>query len=122
MAARQRVVCASDQVTERGDGFRFTLDSADGSWLPAFVVRYRGRAYAYVNRCAHVSVELDWSEGRFFDLSGLYLVCSTHGAAYHPDSGRCAAGPCRGGGLIRLPVEERDGMIFILQHEEAADE
>ena len=60
---------------------------------PAFVIRYDGTVYAYVNRCAHVSVELDWIEGEFFDLTGLYLICSTHGATYLPESGRCVARP-----------------------------
>ena len=53
-------------------------------------------------------LELDWNEGQFFESSGLYLMCATHGAIYAPDSGRCMGGPCRGGGLRVLRVEERD--------------
>jgi len=40
--------------------------------------------------------ELDWQPGEFFDIAGVYLVCSTHGAIFEPNSGLCVAGPCRG--------------------------
>ena len=53
-------------------------------------------------------------EGEFFDLSGLYLICSTHGATYLPESGRCVAGPCSGRGLVRLRVEETDGHVYLI--------
>ncbi|HWQ39799.1 MAG TPA: Rieske 2Fe-2S domain-containing protein [Burkholderiales bacterium] len=121
MAGKQRLICRSDQLRERGKGWRFTVELLDGEPAAAFAVRYRGRVYAYLNRCAHVGVELDWTEGEFFDFSGLYLVCATHGAAYHPDSGRCAGGPCRGGRLTPLPLVERDGCVFLAEEEETDD-
>jgi nitrite reductase/ring-hydroxylating ferredoxin subunit len=120
MAGRQRLICRSDQLAERARGWRFTVDTVEGS-VPAFAVRHRGKIYAYINRCAHVGIELDWAEGEFFDISGLYLVCSTHGAAYYPDSGRCAGGPCAGRGLVALKVVERDGEVY-LQEDGEADE
>ena len=60
-----------------------------------------------------MGVELDWMEGEFFDDSGLYLICSTHGATYAPESGFCVAGPCRGQSLQELAVEERNGNIYL---------
>jgi nitrite reductase/ring-hydroxylating ferredoxin subunit len=48
------------------------------------VVRYGGVVYGYLNRCAHVPIELDWAEGEFFESSGLYLMCATHGAVMRP--------------------------------------
>jgi nitrite reductase/ring-hydroxylating ferredoxin subunit len=77
-----------------------------------FVVRYHGVVYGYLNRCAHVPIELDWVEGEFFESSGLYLMCSTHGAIYAPESGRCMGGPCRGGRLRPIAVLEQDQQIF----------
>lgn len=109
------MIAASDQVLERGKGLRFTIDTSDGNWLPAFIIRYKGQVFGYLNRCAHVGIELDWSEGDFFDMSGLYLVCATHGAAYFPYSGKCAAGPCKGGGLRPLQIVERDGNIYLIE-------
>jgi nitrite reductase/ring-hydroxylating ferredoxin subunit len=60
-------------------------------------------------------VELDWQQGEFFDSSGLYLICATHGALYAPDTGRCLGGRCNGKGLVPLPVTEHDGSILLIE-------
>jgi nitrite reductase/ring-hydroxylating ferredoxin subunit len=100
-------VCAADELVDGGAGVRYpaTLDGGDAV---VFFIRYDGRAFGYLNRCAHVPMELDWAEGQFFESSGLYLMCATHGAIYAPDTGKCMGGPCRGGKLRPLLVEERD--------------
>ena len=105
-------ICDSATLQERADGVRFVVERPEGA-VPAFVVRYEGRAYAYVNRCAHVGVELDWEHGRFFDSTRLYLICATHGALYEPHSGYCVGGPCKGRRLEPLGVVEREGAIFL---------
>jgi nitrite reductase/ring-hydroxylating ferredoxin subunit len=105
------LICESEQVLEGGKGVRFPV-TAFGDAATGFVVRYDGKAYAYLNRCAHVPIELDWFEGDFFESSGLYLMCSTHGAIYVPESGLCAGGPCKGGKLRPIAVHEVDGKIF----------
>ncbi len=112
----QVLLCAQDAVAEGGKGLRFAV-SAGGEPATGFVVRYDGRPYAYLNRCAHVPIELDWAEGEFFESSGLYLMCATHGAIYSPQSGVCAGGPCRGGRLRPIPVLERDGQLYWLPDE-----
>ncbi|MEO7497296.1 MAG: Rieske 2Fe-2S domain-containing protein [Massilia sp.] len=104
-------VCASDAVAEGGKGVRFGV-TAFGHPATGFVVRYDGKVYAYLNRCAHVPIELDWNEGDFFESSGLYLMCATHGALYVPDSGYCAGGPCKGGRLRPITVREEQGQIY----------
>jgi nitrite reductase/ring-hydroxylating ferredoxin subunit len=100
-------VCASDELADGGTGVRLAASYLGGEAV-VFFVRYAGRAYGYLNRCAHVPMELDWMEGQFFESSGLYLMCATHGAIYAPDTGRCAGGPCRGGRLRPVEVDERD--------------
>lgn len=112
MAESQRLICLSDDLPESGTGVRFTVDYF-GREASAFVIRYRGRVYAYLNECGHVPAELDWQPGEFFDYSKLYLICSIHGALYAPDSGKCLGGRCQGKGLKPLPVEERDGAIYL---------
>lgn len=106
------MICASADLVDGGDGVRFVVQRG-GQDVAAFAVRFRGKVYAYINRCAHVAVELDWQPGRFFDSDGLYLICATHGALYRPESGACVEGPCRGGRLEMLPVVERDGGVFL---------
>ena len=108
----ERLICASSELADGGDGVRFELEW-EGEATQAFAVRYAGRVYAYVNRCAHVRTELDWRPGKFFDSGAEYLICSTHGALYAPDSGKCRGGPCRGGALVRLDVNEIDGKIYL---------
>jgi nitrite reductase/ring-hydroxylating ferredoxin subunit len=110
-AAEDVLVCASELVTEGGKGVRFPV-VAFGDPATGFVVRYDSKPYAYLNRCAHVPIELDWFEGEFFESSGLYLMCSTHGAIYVPDSGHCAGGPCKGGKLRPIAVREADNKIY----------
>ena len=103
-------LCASDQLAEGGKGVRFAV-RAFGHPATGFAVRHGGKVYAYLNRCAHVPIELDWSEGDFFESSGLYLMCATHGALYVPDSGFCAGGPCKGGRLRPIGVHEDGGQV-----------
>jgi len=106
-----QLVCTSAALLEGGDGVRFEVRVA-GATEPAFVVRYGGTVRAYLNHCRHIPVELDWMPGRFFDDSGLYLICATHGATYQPDDGLCVAGPCRGASLIPVPARESDGQVW----------
>lgn len=112
MAESERLICASEEVAEGGAGFRFCV-TRFGREEPAFAVRFHGRVYAYMNRCGHVPVELDWQHGEFFDTSKLYLICATHGALYSPESGHCLGGRCNGKGLEPVSVIERNGEIFL---------
>lgn len=107
-------LCASGDLAEAGRGERFEV-KVDGERMPAFAIRHGGKVHAYLNRCGHRSVELDWQPGEFFDISRLYLICSTHGALYDPASGACIGGQCNGRGLTPIAVEERDGHIYIVQ-------
>lgn len=114
MADAHRICTAAD-LAEGGDGVRFMVrvnDRAAAREIGAFVVRFEGVAHGYLNQCAHVPMELDWQEGKFFESSGLYLMCATHGAFYAPDSGYCVGGPCRGASLVKLRIEERDGEVY----------
>ena len=112
MAGTERVICSSKDLVDSGDGVRFEF-KVDGKPEPAFAVRYDGRVYAYLNRCAHMPMELDWKPGKFFDIGGLLLICSTHGATYAPDTGKCLRGPCFQEGLTPIRIEERDGSVIV---------
>ena len=109
-----REICASETLAEGGKGVRFTVER-NGETLPAFAIRHDGRVYAYLNRCAHLGTELDWLEGEFFDASGLYLICATHGATFEPDSGYCVSGPCKREALQSLSIEEMSGKVYLIE-------
>lgn len=119
--ARWRRVCDASALLDGGDGVVVALPDRPGAGgssvrVTAFVIRHQGRARGFVNRCAHVPIELDWLPGRFFDEDGARLLCSVHGAEYDPSSGACLGGPCAGrGGLRRLTVDERDGGVWLLE-------
>ena len=110
MADDARVICASDALADGGPGVRFEL----ATHSTGFAVRHCGAVRAYVNRCPHAGTELDWQPGEFFEESGLYLMCSTHGALFEPGNGFCVAGPCRGASLEPLAIRERDGQVILL--------
>jgi nitrite reductase/ring-hydroxylating ferredoxin subunit len=114
LAEDKRLICASADLAEAGRGYRFTVTYGQRE-SDAFVVRFRGRVFGYLNECGHVPAQLDWLPGEFFDDSKLYLVCSVHGALYAPDSGRCLGGRCQGKGLTTLAVDEVDGQVYLLQ-------
>lgn len=112
MAHDDALICHSAELVEGGSGVRFNV-SIGGKSRPGFAIRYNGRAHAYINCCPHLGSELDWQPGEFFDVSGLYLICATHGAVFIPDTGYCSGGPCKGMRLIRMPIVESDGSIFL---------
>jgi nitrite reductase/ring-hydroxylating ferredoxin subunit len=106
------VVLSSADLEDGGKGLRFPLPAL-GPYVTGFVIRFKGVPYAYVNQCAHVSVEWDWNEGDFFTAQQDFLICSTHGAHYRPDNGFCVIGPCKGKSLKPLQVIEQNGQIII---------
>ena len=111
MAGEQRLICDSQALLDSGKAVRFEVEYF-GERAPAFVLRFRGNVYGYLNRCSHLPMELDWREGEILDSEGRDLICSTHGATYAADSGKCLGGPCSGTPLVALQVEEREGKVF----------
>jgi phosphoglycolate phosphatase len=103
------VIGDSDDLADRGFGFRFSMP--DGR--PAFAIRYDGEIRGYINECRHQPTELDWNFGHFLDADQTYIVCASHGALYEPLSGICIGGPCRGKALEKVRVVEHDGKIIL---------
>jgi nitrite reductase/ring-hydroxylating ferredoxin subunit len=115
MASEPRIwrrLVPSEALHERDAACRFEWPLGEAP-LPAFVLRIDGQPRAWLNRCAHVPVELDGTPGRFLDDAGRVIVCATHGAVYDPVSGRCLRGPCRGKSLHPVPCREHDGWIEV---------
>ena len=100
-------LCQASELQDSGLACSFDVNYA-GQTCRAFALRYLGQVHAYLNRCSHVAMEMDWQPDRFFDLTGHYIVCAAHGAMFRPDTGHCVGGPGRGG-LIKIEATERDG-------------
>lgn len=102
-------LCRSDELQEGGLAVPFDVE-VDGDYCPAFAVRFEGKVHAYLNRCTHVAMELDWQPNKIFDDTGQWLLCAAHGAVYAPDTGDGVAGPCNGG-LLKIELSEDDGVV-----------
>lgn len=103
-------VATVDEVTP-GRTKKFVLQCS-GREVEAFVVNHDGELYAYVNRCCHIPMTMDWIDNQFLSEDGSYIQCATHGALYQPDTGACVAGPPVGKCLTQVPLTIRDQVIL----------
>ena len=94
-----------------GETKKFLL-ARDGQEIEGFLLNYGGELHAYVNRCRHVPMGLDWVENRFFTEDGRFVQCATHGAYYVPETGECVAGPPCGRSLFRVEIRVEGGDIL----------
>jgi nitrite reductase/ring-hydroxylating ferredoxin subunit len=103
-------IAAAGEVSP-GQTKKFVL-IRDGREIEGFLLNYAGRHHAFVNRCRHVPMGLDWVENQFFTEDGRFVQCATHGAYYEPDTGECIAGPPCGRALHRIAVRvEGDAIV-----------
>lgn len=98
-----RVVVARVGEIQPGVTKKF-LFARGGQEIEAFALNRGGEIHAYLNRCRHVPMTLDWVENQFFTEEGDYILCATHGACYVPETGECVEGPPLGKFLIRVPL------------------
>jgi nitrite reductase/ring-hydroxylating ferredoxin subunit len=103
--------CAVDELAP-GHTAKFRL-ACEGRVVEGFAVNHEGRVHAYVNRCPHVGTPLDLWPNEFLAEDGRTIVCSTHGALFEPETGRCAAGPCAGDRLAPLPVRVEGRAVVV---------
>ena len=118
---RFRVANADDLAPGQSLKFMLPIRGADEE---CFLINFNGEFHAYVNRCRHVPMAMDWVDNQFFTDEGNYLMCQTHNAYYAPISGECVAGPPSACGklLYRVPLEVKDGVIYARPNvEEFAD-
>jgi len=104
-------LCASAELEEAGRACVFDVTL----WRQparAFALRFEGRVFAYLNRCAHVPTEMDWRPGEFLDDQRRFILCAMHGAVYEPTTGQCIAGPCSGRRLMAVGVVESAGQVY----------
>jgi nitrite reductase/ring-hydroxylating ferredoxin subunit len=83
-----------------------------------FLVNHRGTLYAYINRCCHVPMTMDWIDNQFMTEDKRYILCATHGACYQPDTGECIVGPPLGKFLTPVPLVIRGDTVIAACPEE----
>ena len=84
----------------------------DGQEEECFAVNHGGRLYAYVNRCCHVPMTMDWIDNQFMTEDQQFILCATHGACYVPDTGECVSGPPFGKFLTRVALTIRGDEVI----------
>jgi len=89
---------------------KFLLD-CEGRTVEGLLLNYDGRLFAYLNRCRHIALSMDWVDNQFFTEDKRYLICANHGATYEPTTGECVWGPCYGAFLQGVPLEISDGQV-----------
>ena len=78
------------------------------------VARWQGVLSAWLNRCPHMDVAMQYRKDRFMSGDGQHIVCFAHGALFRPDDGLCVLGPCMGQKLHQQPlVIDEDGAVWL---------
>ena len=94
-------------------GFAEVEAVIDGDAESLVLYRDGDAVRAWLNICPHAGRRLDWAPGQFLKSREGLLVCAAHGASFQLADGVCVAGPCRGEALSPVPVDVRDGAVWL---------
>ena len=104
-------LCALEDIEDTGSaGMTAEIDGAE---RPLILVRRGEQVWAYVNSCPHIGLPLDFKPGWFLSLDRKFIHCANHGALFRIEDGVCVAGPCVRQWLTAVPVEIREGEVFL---------
>ncbi len=111
-----QTVCSHSELIP-GKFIEFQIEqvtTASGNMpLTGFLFADGHQPKAYINKCPHMGIELNWMPGRFMDTDKLFIQCSSHGALFKPGTGECIAGPCQGDALSTLDVRVEGDTVQI---------
>ena len=83
----------------------------DGGARSVLLLRRGAQVWAYVNRCPHFSLPLDFEPGEFATYEGEVVMCAHHSALFRYDDGLCIDGPCAGHRLDPVAIDITGGVI-----------
>jgi len=106
----RKLVGSVDEI-EHGTSKKFKLRRGQRE-LEGMLVNFQGNLFAYINRCPHTGITLDWVNNQFFSSDKRYVMCATHGAVFEPGTGECIWGPCVGLSLQSVPIEIDGGQVY----------
>lgn len=105
-------LCRLDELPEgRSRGFDPLGEGRD----TMFVVRRGDGLHAWRNHCPHYDdrARMAWRKDEFLDPSGEHIMCFAHGALFGIETGECTLGPCLGRRLTPVPLEVREGAVWV---------
>lgn len=96
------------------DGALLEVEATVAGDAESLILYREGEAVrAWYNVCPHAGRRLDWAPGEFLRSKDGLVVCAAHGASFELGTGECLGGPCRGDSLRAVPVEVRDGQVWL---------
>ena len=102
------------RMSDVEDGHSKGLDPLGEGRDTMFIVRRGDNVYGYRNACPHYDfARMAWKKDEFLNADGSRIMCAAHGALFRVDDGFCEIGPCVGEALTRVPLEVRDGEIWV---------
>ena len=78
-----------------------------------FAVRQGSEVYIYRNSCPHVGLPLNLVPDQFLDYDKRYIQCTSHGAIFEINTGKCVAGPCINESLEPIPCFIKNGNVVM---------
>ena len=93
------LLCPLDAVPDGG-----ACVASAGRADDVVIVRRGQQAWAYINRCPHFSVCLDYEPGDVLTYDGQVLMCAHHSALFRFEDGLCIEGPCAGAALTPVAI------------------
>lgn len=77
------------------------------------ILRRADAVRAFLNRCPHQGVALEYRKDRFLTHDGERIMCHAHGALFDPDTGRCIDGACLGQSLETVPCWVEQDWVWV---------
>ncbi len=102
-------ICQINQI-ENGQAKAFELPDKPGRTF--LIVRQGEQAWAYLNMCPHMGIEMEFQKDKFMSFDGSQIQCAMHGALFDISTGFCSWGPCSGRSLNRIEIEIHNGIIY----------
>ncbi len=101
------------QLSEIEDGQAHAYPHPEKNKRSILIARMGNEAFAFLNMCPHMGVELQFQDNKFMSFDGSQIQCAMHGALFDLPSGYCNWGPCSGRSLIPVAIEIKEGEIFL---------
>lgn len=115
MEFQHREHIAITNVTDLAEGTSKLFQyRKNGENLEGFLIRHQGKVYAYMNLCPHAYEPIIYGSQCAFNSDKRYIVCREHFAMFNPETGVCVSGPCPIADLIKIEVQEAEGIIYII--------
>ncbi|HFB66462.1 MAG TPA: Rieske (2Fe-2S) protein [Aeromonadales bacterium] len=100
------------QLSEIEDGQAHAYPHPEKENRSVIVARMGNEAFAFLNMCPHMGVELQFQENKFMSFDGSQIQCAMHGALFDIPSGYCNWGPCSGQSLIPISIIVEGDMVY----------